>query len=90
MTLCSICAPSGPSILINVPWTTYIACQFCILPTYIIINRRREWPYSHTINSEIRKLKNVFHFLSIIAHGLILSNPLSEYTYTVEAHMVQC
>ncbi len=24
--------------------------------------------------------KNVFHFLSIIAHGLILSNPLSEYT----------
>ncbi len=28
-------------------------------------------------------LKNAFHFLSIIAHGLILSNPLSEYTYSV-------
>ena len=26
------------------------------------------------------KIKNVFHFLSIIAHGLILSNPISEYT----------
>ena len=27
--------------------------------------------------------KNVFHFLSIIAYGLILSNSSSEYTYSM-------
>ncbi len=27
--------------------------------------------------------KNVFHFLSVITHGLILSSPLSEYTYSL-------
>ncbi len=27
--------------------------------------------------------KNVFHFLSIIAHGLILSDALSEYTHSM-------
>ena len=30
-----------------------------------------------------RNVKNVFHFLSIIAHDLILSKPLSEYTYSM-------
>ena len=31
----------------------------------------------------LRFTMNVFHFLSIIAHGLILSDPLSEYTYSL-------
>ncbi len=39
------------------------------------------------LNKNIRKTtlwqKNVFHFQSIIAHGLILSSPLSEYTYSM-------
>ncbi len=34
----------------------------------------------HVIHFVYRCLKNVFHFLSITAHGLMLSNPLSEYT----------
>ncbi len=28
-------------------------------------------------------IKNVFHFLSIISHGLVLSNYLSEYIYSL-------
>ncbi len=65
------------TLLCRLPWSP----QWYHNPDFRVISGAS---YMHSFSQFI---KNVFHFLSIIAHGLVLSNYLSEYTYSLARSM---